>query len=107
MPVRGREKNRPFDEGDNACQKGVAEMVYNKSITGEVIRNIRKNKGMTQEQLSGLVPMGRSHLAGIERGVKNANVDTLWKLAEALNMRLSTLIAKIEQAHGMPGDDRK
>ena len=51
---------------------------------------------MSQETLSGLASIGRSHLAMIESGSKNASVDTLWRIAKALDMRLSELIAVIE-----------
>jgi len=71
-------------------------MNYDNTITGAVIRQLRQKKGLTQDILSGLAGIGRSHLAMIESGSKNANVDTLWRIAEALGMPLSKLIAQIE-----------
>ena len=41
----------------------------------------------------------RSHLAMIERGTKSPSVDTLWRIAEALDMPLSSLMLLIEEAH--------
>ena len=71
-------------------------MPYDRVIAGKVIRKLRREKGITQETLSGLSGIVRSHLAMIETGAKTANVETLWKIAEALGMPLSRLIEKIE-----------
>lgn len=74
-------------------------MDYRGDITGKVIRHLRKEKHLSQEVLSGLAGISRTHLTMIETGDKNANVDTLWKLAGALDMRLSELFQHIEEAH--------
>lgn len=52
---------------------------------------------MTQEVLSGLAGISRSHLAMIENGHKTARIDTLWFIAVALNTRLSDLIRVAEE----------
>ena len=74
-------------------------MEYSNKITGLVIRKLRKEKKMSQDVLSGLAGIGRSHLAMIECGTKNANVDTLWRIAEALGLPLSELLTLVEQEH--------
>ncbi|MBQ8311892.1 MAG: helix-turn-helix transcriptional regulator [Clostridia bacterium] len=71
-------------------------MKYDNEITGTVIRELRKKRGVSQEVLSGFACISRSHLAMIENGTKNPNVDTLWRIAEALGMPLSDLLALIE-----------
>ena len=71
---------------------------YDCRITGSVIRRLRTAKGLSQETLSGLAGIARSHLAMIESGAKNAQVDTLWRIADALGMRLSELIRMAEDA---------
>ena len=40
-------------------------------IVGEVISQFRKKKGVSQEVLSGLADIGRTHLSAIERGERN------------------------------------
>lgn len=72
-------------------------MTYDHKITGRIIREMRKRKGLTQEVLSGLAAVSRSHLAEIESGRINANVETLWWIAEALSIRLSDLIRMVER----------
>jgi transcriptional regulator with XRE-family HTH domain len=71
-------------------------MNYNSKMTGRIISQLRMERGMSQEVLSGLAGIARSHLAMIETGRKNANVDTLWRIANALGMPLSELIRTVE-----------
>ena len=62
-------------------------MPYNRKAFGIVISKLRVQKGMTQEQLSGLAGIARSHLATLENGEKTVRLDTLWRIAEALGGR--------------------
>ena len=43
---------------------------FNKFAVGRVVRQLRKNRGLSQEVFSGLVGIARSHLAMIESGSK-------------------------------------
>ena len=81
-------------------------MPYNSQLTGRVIRSLRQRRGMSQEVLSGLAELSRSHLSMIESGRKTANVETLWRIAGALGLRLSELIRLAEEAHEEEGTDR-
>ena len=72
-------------------------MDYDGRITGRVIGELRRSRGLTQEVLSGLAGVARSHLAMIERGAVQANVDTLWRISQALGLRLSELIRMVEE----------
>lgn len=69
---------------------------YDHTITGQVIRRLRLECGMSQEVLSGLAAISRSHLAEIESGKDNANVETLWRIAGGLDLRLSDLFRRVE-----------
>ena len=73
-------------------------MQYDHYITGRITREIREQQGLTQEVLSGLAAVSRSHLAEIETGHINANVETLWRISEALGIRMSDLMRMVEQA---------
>ncbi len=73
-------------------------MNYDHAVTGRVIRELRKKKGMSQEVLSGFAGIERSHLTMIETGKKSANVETLWRIADALGLRMSQLMAMVEEA---------
>lgn len=71
-------------------------MQYDQKAAGQVIRQMRIRKHMTLELLSGFAGIARSHLSMIENGTKQANVETLWRIAQALEIRPSQLIAAIE-----------
>lgn len=73
-------------------------MKYSSKVTGQVIGRLREERGMTQEVLSGLAGIARSHLCMIECGRKSPNVETLWRIADALGLRLSQLIRLVEEA---------
>lgn len=70
---------------------------YDHTVTGRVIRQLRLERGMSQEILSGLAIISRSHLAEIESGKDSANVKTLWRIATGLDLRLSELIRRVEE----------
>ena len=71
-------------------------MQFNNSAVGRTIRKLRNNKGISQDVLSGFAGIARTHLTMIENGDKQANFETLWKIANALDMRPSALVAQIE-----------
>lgn len=71
-------------------------MHYDCIVTGRIIRQLRKEKALSQEVLSGLAGISRSHLAMIESGKKSANVNTLWSIADALQIPLSQIIFMVE-----------
>ena len=72
-------------------------MYYDAKKAGQLIRRLRASRGISQEVLSGLSGIARSHLAMIETGSKNANVETLWRITAALGMRLSIFISILEE----------
>ena len=53
-------------------------------------------RGMTQELLSGLAGIARTHLTMIENGTKQPNFETVWKIALALELKPSELVEEIE-----------
>ena len=55
---------------------------------GKKVREIRKQKGYTQEQLAELIGIDNKHLSKIENGVHLPNYKTLKKLSEVLHFNL-------------------
>ena len=66
-------------------------------IVGSVIQRIRERRRRSQELVSGLAGIGRTHLSAIERGQRRPTMETFFKIAEALDMRPSALMAEIEE----------
>ena len=70
---------------------------FDKLAAGRVIRQLRKGKGISQEVCSGLAGVARSHLAMIESGRKQPNFETIWRMANALELPPHSLVERIEQ----------
>ena len=66
-------------------------------IVGKIIAKFRSEKGMTQEVLSGLSDIARTHLSAIERGERKPTLETLYKICNAMGVSMSTMVAAIEQ----------
>lgn len=64
------------------------------ALVGQVIQSYRLRKGMSQEVLSGL---DRTHYSKIERGLRSPTLDTLFKIAQALDIPPSDIVRQIEQ----------
>ncbi|CAM4284162.1 transcriptional regulator with XRE-family HTH domain [Paenibacillus endophyticus] len=55
------------------------------------IRSLRKNRGLTQEQLGELVQLPQPYIGGIERGEKNISLETLERIIQVLHIDPSDL----------------
>ncbi|MEO8611645.1 MAG: helix-turn-helix transcriptional regulator [Chloroflexota bacterium] len=66
-------------------------------IFGVVVRQMRKEKGLSQEDFADVCKLHRTYVGSIERGEKNVTLETASKIAEALGVSLSELIFRVEQ----------
>jgi len=64
-------------------------------IVGQRIRNYRTSKGLSQEKLAELAKCHFTYIGQIERGEKNATIESIEKIALALNVSLSTLFENL------------
>lgn len=65
-------------------------------VVGEVIARLRKDKGVSQEVLSGFADIGRTHLSAIERGERKPTLETFYRICCALDIKMETVIREIE-----------
>lgn len=65
-------------------------------LVGQVIARFRREKGLTQEVLSGLSDIGRTHLSAIENGERKPTLETLFRISGALGVPMSAIVAEIE-----------
>ena len=68
------------------------------ALIGSVIQSLRISKGLSQEVLSGLSGLDRTHYSKIERGLRSPTIDTLFKIASGLGMSPHEIIIAIENA---------
>ena len=66
-------------------------------IVGQVLQRFREQKNQSQELVSGFAGIGRTHLSAIERGERKPTLDTFFKIADALGVKPSVIIAAIEE----------
>lgn len=63
---------------------------------GMLIRHLRQENGMSQEQFADLCQLHRTYIGSIERGEKTITVETAYRIAQALEMPLSRLFYLLE-----------
>lgn len=64
-------------------------------ILGQRIRNYRTEKGLSQEKLAELSGCHHTYVGQLERGEKNATIESIEKIASALKVSLSSMFEKI------------
>jgi len=72
-------------------------MQFDYAAVGIVVKRLRIKKGLSQEVVSGLAGIARTHLTMIENGTKKPNLETLWRIAQALDIATSELIRQVEE----------
>ena len=64
-------------------------------IIGQRIRNYRTKKGLSQEKLAELAGCHPTYIGQLERGEKNATLESVEKIASAMDISLSELFDKL------------
>jgi transcriptional regulator with XRE-family HTH domain len=63
---------------------------------GENVRALRVRMEFSQEQLAELAELDRTYIGGLERGERNATVQTLVRVAKALGVSVAVLCKGVE-----------
>ncbi len=69
-------------------------------IIGQRIRNYRTQKGLSQEKLAELAGCHSTYIGQLERGEKNATLESVEKIASAMDISLSELFDKLGKSGG-------
>ena len=72
-------------------------MYLDAGLVGEVIGDFRRRKGVSQEVLSGLADIGRTHLSAIERGERKPTLETLYRICVAMDVTMAEVVSEIER----------
>jgi transcriptional regulator with XRE-family HTH domain len=59
---------------------------------GRRLSDLREKRGLSQTQLADMAEIGRAHLSQIENGAVAARIDTLYAIAQALDLSLSEML---------------
>lgn len=61
-------------------------------LFGRNVRDLRRDRGLSQEELAHRADMERSYVSDLERGVRNPSVKALGRLAVALDVPPARLL---------------
>ena len=64
---------------------------------GKVLRALRKQAGLSQEQLALDADLQRNYISLLERGLNSASIKTLFKVANVLQTSPSRMLAQAEE----------
>lgn len=64
---------------------------------GQILRTLRKQKGLTLDQLAETTGVSKPMLSQLERGETNPTVVTLWKISTGLHVPFSTFLQELEE----------
>lgn len=68
-----------------------------KEAFGQVIRELRDQRGLSQQELADYSEVDRTFISGLERGINNPTLNTIYKLAEVLKVKPGELIQKVDK----------
>lgn len=74
----------------------VARRAAHRRAFGDVIRQAREDRGLSQEALADLAEVSRPTIARIEGSTNTITLDRLWALASALDLPAADLIRQTE-----------
>jgi transcriptional regulator with XRE-family HTH domain len=64
---------------------------------GEKVREYRKKRALSQEELAALAELDRAYMGGIERGERNLGLLNVVRVAKALGVSVSQLCEGIDR----------
>ena len=70
-------------------------MDFNYAAMGRRIKKIRKEKGLTQEQLAELCDLSTAHIGHVERGSRALSIETLVKIALVLDVSTDYILLDV------------
>jgi transcriptional regulator with XRE-family HTH domain len=55
-------------------------------LVGQNVKRIREGKGLTQERLADVSGFSQQYISGLEKGLRNPTIITIYELASALGV---------------------
>jgi len=68
---------------------------------GHAIREVRRERGLSQEDAALASGIDRAYYGHVERATKTPTLTTIWKIARALDTRPSELLRRTERILGL------
>lgn len=74
-------------------RRGFEETAHRRAF-GDRVRELRLNRGLSQEKLSELADLHRTYVVGVESGRRNASLDAIYALATGLGVEAADLFVR-------------
>ena len=81
---------------ENISSKGSENQSVDE-LFGQILRQLRSEKGLSQEDLAFESGYHRTYISLLERGKKSPSLKTIFQLAKALNIDASEIIGRIQK----------
>jgi transcriptional regulator with XRE-family HTH domain len=78
------------DSPKNHKDKSIEQTV------GQILRQLRQERGLSQEELALESGYHRTYISQLERGQKNPSLRTIFQLAKALEVEPSEIIERVQ-----------
>jgi transcriptional regulator with XRE-family HTH domain len=66
---------------------------------GKTVRELRKERELSQEAFADIAGIDRSYMGHIERGEKSITLTKIYQLTDALSLKPSEFFARLEKAN--------
>ncbi|WP_430810943.1 MULTISPECIES: helix-turn-helix domain-containing protein [unclassified Carboxylicivirga] len=70
-------------------------------VLGAMIKSVRIERNLTQEQLGELIGVNKSQISKLERNTKNVTIETVLKVFRALKTNIKFSIEKMDENYGL------
>jgi transcriptional regulator with XRE-family HTH domain len=77
---------------NDACNQPIQA----RRCLAQAIRARRAHLGWSQEKLAEVSGLHRTYISSVERSERNVSIDNIWRIAQALGVRISDLFVAEE-----------
>ena len=82
-------------------ERDAYEFELKVDVLGKMIKSVRKERHLTQEQLGNLVGVNKSQISKLERNTKNVTIETILKVFRALKTNIKFTIESMDEQYGL------
>jgi len=81
---------------EGSSERDAYELELKVEVLGEMIKKVRKDRHLTQEELGKLVGVNKSQISKLERNTKNVTIATILKIFNALKANIRFSVEKLD-----------
>jgi len=74
--------------------------MFDLSIYGKTLKDIRTQKGISQQELAFMTELDRTYISMLERNLRQPSLETVFKISDALGLKASEFVGLIETRIG-------